>query len=86
MATISITIPDGKLVEVRDAICETYHYSAVIVDDAGLTIPNPETKTQFAKRMVARFVHEIYQAWKVKQAVAVAQAASIAESDTVIIE
>jgi hypothetical protein len=50
MAQIIINIPDDKLTEVRDALCEAYNYST----DSGLT------KAQFAKKIVADFVKQIY--------------------------
>lgn len=48
MAQIILTIPNDKLTEVIDAIC--------LADGYGLDIPigfeNPETKTQFARRVI----------------------------------
>jgi hypothetical protein len=51
MATITVNIPDDKITEVKDAICEAYGWTAEI----GMT------KAQFAKRVVADFVKEIYR-------------------------
>jgi hypothetical protein len=53
MATISITIPDDKAAEVRDALCDTYGYST----ESGLT------KAQFSKKVVADFVKEVYRVY-----------------------
>jgi hypothetical protein len=52
MAQIIINIPDNNIADVRDALCDAYGYSAA----TGLT------KTQFAKKVVADFVKEIYRA------------------------
>jgi hypothetical protein len=51
MAQITITIPDDKIADVRDALCEAYGYSA----ESGLT------KAQFAKKVVADFVKDVYR-------------------------
>jgi hypothetical protein len=51
MATITVNIPDDKITEVKDAICEAYGWTA----ESGMT------KAQFAKRVVADFVKEIYR-------------------------
>ena len=60
MATISFTIPDAQLTRVVNALCVTYGYQ----DTMGYTgtppdlvpVPNPETKGQFAKRMIAEHI------------------------------
>ena len=52
MATITINIPDDKITEVRDALCDAYGYTT----ESGLT------RAQFAKRVVADFVKEVYRA------------------------
>lgn len=47
MAVISITIPDAQINRVVDGVCLAYNYQATIGGS-----PNPETKAQFAKRML----------------------------------
>lgn len=47
MAVISINIPDNQLSRVIDGICLGQGYQATINGS-----PNPETKGQFAKRML----------------------------------
>ena len=51
MASITITIPVVKIARVVDGVCRANNYSAMI----GLT-PNPETKRQFAERMVRNYI------------------------------
>ena len=52
MANITITIQDNQLQRVLDGIANDNNYQSTIPDAEGNPIPNPETKTQFAKRMV----------------------------------
>lgn len=47
MATLSINIPDNQVTRVNDAIAALFNYQATINGS-----PNPETKAQFARRMV----------------------------------
>lgn len=59
MANITITIPDNEISRAINAICSKYNYQdTIIVDIDKGPIPNPETKAQFAKRMVARIIKE----------------------------
>ncbi len=70
MATISITIPDDKIEDVKSAFADAYGYQAFLADEDGsLTIPNPETIAQFAKRQVARYAKAIYVSWYIDQQV-----------------
>ena len=61
MATIIVTIPDAQVTRVRNAFAIAYHWSATIPDPAnpGSTIPNPESKTQFAQRKVREYVKNV---------------------------
>lgn len=52
MANITINIPDNQITRVLDGIAEDNGYQATIIDEEGNSIPNPETKAQFAKRIV----------------------------------
>ena len=53
MAQITLNIPDAIAPRVIDAICKRFGYTPTI-DGAA----NPETKPQFAKRMIVRTVRE----------------------------
>ena len=66
--TLSYTLSDAQAAEVVDALCQRYGYQDTLPDpnNAGQTIPNPETRAQFAKRQVAEFIkHEglAYRRW-----------------------
>ena len=52
MATMTINIPDAVANRVTNGVCARYGYQAVFEDGT----PNPETKAQFAKRMVILFI------------------------------
>jgi hypothetical protein len=52
MATISITIKDSQLTRTVDAICGSFGYNGTLEDGTD----NPETKAQFAKRMLASYI------------------------------
>lgn len=58
MATITITIPDDKAADIRDALCLQY----------GWTQASELTKTQFSKKVVADFVKGVYQNYVIDQA------------------
>lgn len=49
--TITITIVEAIAPDVINAYASEYNYQAEIDDGQGWTIPNPETKAQFALRM-----------------------------------
>jgi len=49
--TITITIVEAIAPDVINAYAREYNYQAEIDDGQGGTIPNPETKAQFALRM-----------------------------------
>lgn len=72
MAQISITIPDSVLNRVVDAICAQHDYQATING-----APNPETKSQFARRMIREFVKGCVR----RQEMADAQAAALVKAD-----
>lgn len=54
MATISITIPNSILTRVVDGVCGANNYQALITV-SGIQTPNPETKQQFATRMLREY-------------------------------
>ena len=63
MATLTLsyntgTVPVSRIV---DAICAEYGYQANIPapQNPGQTIPNPETKQAFAKRMIGTVIRNI---------------------------
>lgn len=80
MAQIPVDIPDALMVRARDALCGTYGYQAQIPNPAvppnPPMIPNPQTKAQFAKAQIAKFVQRTVQEWEVQLDVKAANVAS----------
>jgi hypothetical protein len=77
MPTIVIDIPtNADAAEARDAICARYGYVANLPNPLynpalpadpvlnPVTIPNPETKSAFAKRMLALYVRQLIRAYR----------------------
>lgn len=90
--TVQITIPQAFALDVVDAFALRYGYQAQIPDPTWVPpdplpedppdhplIPNPESKVQFAKRMVRQFIVETYRTEQVKKAAN--EAASTAGQD-----
>jgi hypothetical protein len=48
MPTLSLTLTDAALAKLVDAMCDVYRYSATLPNGNA----NPETRAQFARRMV----------------------------------
>ena len=59
---------DPKDLALIDALCASYGYQAQISDSNGQLIPNPETKEQFAKKQVKKFMRAIYKSYVVTTA------------------
>jgi hypothetical protein len=74
MATLSLTYDTGSvsLTRIQDAIAAAYGYQATIPDGNGGTIPNPESKAQFARRMIGVHIKSVVR----NQELAAARAAS----------
>jgi len=66
MATISISIPDDKINDVREAFALMYEWNA------GLGI----TKTAFAKQKVAEYIKMILKEGKAREAATTARSAN----------
>ena len=59
MAEIKLNIPADKIQLIIDSFCNVYGWKENIDDPEGEDmIPNPETKAQFAKRMVIEYVKD----------------------------
>lgn len=82
MATISIDIPDAVQPRVLDAFATVYGRPEQIPDpnDATKTISNPETKAQFARRMLKQHVRDVLTS---HEASADAEAARTAKADQI---
>ena len=67
MATFTITIPDEKVSAVVDAFCVQYRRPETVQDEeTDNSIPNPISKTTFAKNILRSFVREVYVGAQVK--------------------
>lgn len=60
---ITLTIPDAEMARVVNAICTQHDYEPIING-----APNPETKGQFAKRMVIQQIKHWVQFVETKAA------------------
>lgn len=86
MASISITIPDAVANRVTNGLAGQYNYQATIPAPNPLDppVPNPETKAQFAKRMVAKFIKDSVKAFEATQAAGTARDTAAADVETAI--
>ena len=85
MPSITIDVPSSSdLTRVVDAICGTYNYQANIPNNGG-TVPNPETKNQYSKRMVAEFLKKLTRTWEKQQAEKTAGVTADAGSINIVI-
>jgi uncharacterized protein (DUF1800 family) len=82
MATIVITIPDAVLGRVIDGMAAAHGYQEVLEDDT----PNPETKAQFARRIVRQFIKDSVKSAEVTAAsrTAADSAGSSADADIIL--
>jgi hypothetical protein len=80
MAVISITISDAELPRVINAVCSQYNYQATVNGS-----PNPETKAQFAKRMMIVWLKDNVKADEVRAAIEAARTAASARVDSEIL-
>lgn len=72
MAQLVIDFPDSIRNRVLDAFASTYGYQATLQDGT----PNPQTKAQFAKAQVARFVKEVVKGYEATRAGEIARKAA----------
>lgn len=87
MAQIVIAIPDGVAARVTNGLAGQYGYKATIPapNPADPPVPNPESKAQFARRMVRQFIHETVKAYEASQAANTARDVAVADADTNIV-
>lgn len=58
MAIFSVDIADEDVDRVINSVCNNYNYQEEIISDNNQVIQNPETKFQFANRMVRKFLSD----------------------------
>lgn len=69
------TVPDGTLNSIVIDFCAAHGYTATIADDLGGSMPNPEPRPQFMKRMMKEFIANSVRSYRAAQAYAAADAA-----------
>lgn len=76
---ITITIPTDKKDRILDGLCYQNAYQDNIPDpeNEGQTIPNPESKAVYAKRMVMQYIKNNVIAYEATRDIEVAKKAAI---------
>lgn len=86
---IILTIPDNKAQRIVNGICGTFGYQDTIddLDDNSMprSVPNPETKTQFSKRMLYKMIKDAVMAWESARDAEAARLAAISDVENNII-
>lgn len=67
MAQLVTEIPDADFVDVRDTLARVWKYPTTIDDGNGNQIPNPQSKAQFLKAYVAKFIKDAYKFGKAQE-------------------
>jgi len=57
MAELKVTIPEAIKDRVIDGVAYQYKYQDSITELDGTVVPNPETKVQFVKKVLQRFIY-----------------------------
>lgn len=89
MARIQIDIPDTIATRVMDAVCAEYGYSETITPydpssgtpTGGTPKPNPLTKPQFVKRVLADFLKNTVRSYEARTAADTARKNAEAAAD-----
>lgn len=74
----TISIPDDQRSRVLDAFSARYGYTSEVPDGNGGMIPNPETRGQFAKRMLSDYVKTVVREAEIDSASRTAAASAAA--------
>lgn len=83
MAIFSVDIADQDVDRVINSICVNYNYQSTIINQDG-TSPNPETKAQFANRMVRKFLSDNVKRYEVSEAMKNIELQSVSINDPVV--
>lgn len=60
-----------------DAVSDFFGYQANLISLQGVSTPNPETKEQFTKKQVKKWLRDIRQSYSVKSVVDTARATAL---------
>ena len=87
MATLNlnVTVPDAQATDILNDFCVYQGYKSIIKDDQGNEIPNPQTKAQFAKAVIANFVKESIKSYRANASAEIARLAKITEVEAISI-
>lgn len=85
MANLTITVPDQHLTRVLNGFAAHHGYKDTLENPDGTTSPNPETKIQFARRIIRRFVLDSVKAYEAPIAAETARQTAIADVDTIVL-
>jgi hypothetical protein len=86
MASVTVNFADALAPRILDAFAVTYGWTATILDAQGQEVSNPETRAQFTKRMIQRYVKNVVRDYEVQLALATAKAnAEIAVGNEVVL-
>ena len=66
MASIEIEIPDDQVEEVLEELGGHFGYSPTILDGQGESIPNPQTKPEFVKSGIVKYLKDIIKSRKLR--------------------
>lgn len=83
MATITITIPNGGVTRVVNGVCGYFGYEPIITPMIGEPFPNPESKAQFAQRMLVVNVKSWVKSFESRQAAEAARDVANADADLI---
>ena len=83
---LEIEIPDDKKDRVLSGICGQNGYQETVPDpeNAEATIPNPESKDVFAKRIVMQFIKNNIITYEANRDIEAAKQAAISKAETEI--
>lgn len=86
MATIVLTVPDAQQNRLVNGIAGQYGYQVTVPAPNPLDppVPNPETKGQFAKRMMLKWAKDSVKAYEATQAANASRDAAAAAAETEI--
>lgn len=80
MPTVNFEIPNRTI----NALAGIYGYQSTIPDNGG-QIPNPETKNQFAKRMVIEHLKRITLSWEKDERARIAEVNAAVNPEELIV-
>ena len=86
MAQLIITVPDAQVARVLAAFAAQYGYQDTVpgANPGDPPVANPETRVQFTRRMLRRFVMEVVRANEVVAAIETARTDAAAKVDAEI--